>query len=371
MVATPISRISRNHHGSCGWPSSLTKAYVASERGAQFTLKDWQLGPLAPTEVEIDIETCGLCHTDHHLRENDWSVSTFPLSAGHEGVGRIVAMGEHVELSKFKLGDRVGAAWIKRGCGNCRNCDLGQQNICLQGYEPLVTTLYGPPTNAGAFAKRVRVDADMTVKIPDQISSAHASPLLCAGITVYTPLKEHVTRPGMNVGVLGIGGLGHLAIQFASKMGCNVTVFSSSPSKEEEAYQFGAHRFVLTSKPEAMEAARSTQELILDTSSRPEEWQKYIGTGWPSGILQNGGSFVLLGLPPVPISVPIPILVFGGKHIIGSIVGGRHYLIEMLEFAATHNIRPLIETFPFSDINLAVEKLLRNQLRYRAVLTWE
>src|SRR3989338_2720802 len=225
-LCSPVLR--RNHHGSCGCPTNLTKAYIAPERGSLFTLSDWQLGPLSPTEVEIDIETCGLCHTDHHLRENDCGVSTFPLCAGHEGVGRIVAMGKHVEPSKLKLGDRVGAAWIKRGCGNCRNCDLGQQNICLKGYEPLVTTLYGSPTNGGAFAKRVRVDANMTVKIPDQISSAHASPLLCAGITVYTPLKEQVTRPGMNVGIIGIGGLGHLAIQFASKKGWQGTAFSSS-----------------------------------------------------------------------------------------------------------------------------------------------
>jgi uncharacterized zinc-type alcohol dehydrogenase-like protein len=347
---------------------TLERPCVVDTKGAAFRKTEWDLGPLGPDELEIEVETCGLCHTDIHLKENDWGVSTFPLVAGHEGVGLVVAVGDHVTL--FKMGDRVGAPWIKRGCQHCRNCATGQENLCLKGYQPLVTTIYGPATNAGAFARRVRIAEHMGVRIPEQISSAHAAPLLCAGITVYTPLKEHIKRPGTAVGVVGLGGLGHLAVMFAAKMGCHVTVFSSSAAKEPEAVELGAHRFVLTSDADQMKAMENSQELILDTSSRPEEWVRYLGSGWPSGILQNGGAMVLLGLPPTAMEISIPVVVFGGKKVIGSIVGGHHYLAEMFEFAAIHSIRPQVEEFAFADINEAIQRLLHNQVRYRAVLKW-
>jgi len=205
--------------------------------------------------LKLQLKMSGLCHTDMHMQNNDWGISIYPQVAGHEGVGKVVAIGSNVR--NHKLGDRVGVAWMKNSCGTCNNCQIGHANTCHSGYLTLLPTVFTPPSHNGCFANKVRVNQNFVFPIPEAISSEHAAPLLCAGITVYTPLREHVTRPGIDVGVVGIGGLGHLAIQMARYMGATVTAYSTSADKEKEAKHFGAHRFVCLSDKEAMKKRRT------------------------------------------------------------------------------------------------------------------
>ncbi len=215
----------------------------------------------------------------------------------------------------------------------------------------------------GGFADRIVAPADFAYKIPDTLDSAHAAPLLCAGITVYTPLRTYLRHPAMKVGIIGVGGLGHLAIQFAHAMGAEVTAFSTSPDKEDEARSFGAHHFKILGS-ETYQSLASSQDMILNTASSVIDWQACFD------LLSNDGVLCIVGIPPASdITLPLTSMVFGQKKLAGSIVGGRHFMIEMLAMAAAHNIKPLIETMPLSQVNEAMEKVARNQARYRIVLT--
>jgi len=341
------------------------KAWVAKQKGSQLEWVDWDPVPLGDHDVEVEITHCGLCHTDKHLVDNDWGVTVYPHVAGHEGVGFITKVGTAV--SQFKVGERVGVAWIQSSCGACKNCLKGEENLCLKGYTPMVTTVYAGPTNNGCFGKRVRVDAKLVAKIPEKLDSVDVAPLLCAGITVFVPIREHV-EPGMQVGVIGIGGLGHLAIQFARAFGAEVTAFSTTPEKEAEAKSFGAHHFVSTSDEAAMKKAENSLDVVLHTSSASIDWGKWLGNGWPAGILRNGGKLIVMGLPTVTIPVPVVPLVFGGKQVIGSVVGGSKYMKDMLDFAQLHNIKPKTEVIDFKNINEAIDKVVANKARYRIVL---
>lgn len=332
-------------------------AYASLKVGEKLQQWQYEPKPLDRNDVEIEVTHNGLCHTDIHMRDNDWDVSSFPLVAGHEVVGKVTQIG--ADVNSLKIGDRIGFGWIRNSCRVCGACLRGEENLCREGYKGLIVG------NHGGFANKLRAPADFAYKIPDGLDSASAAPLLCAGITVYTPLRTYIQYPGTKVGVVGIGGLGHLAIKFARAMGAEVTAFSTSPDKEAEAKEFGAHHFCNWKSQEEMDAASGSLDLLLSTVSAEIDWDQAFG------LLGKGGVFCLLGLPVSMLNIPLLPLVFDQKAVAGSVVGGRRFMTEMLEFAAVHQIKPMIETMPISQINEAMDKVLANKARYRIVLTSE
>ena len=330
------------------------QAYASLKPGEKLQPWEYEPAPLGSNDVEIAVTHNGLCHTDIHMRDNDWNVSKFPLVAGHEVVGNVTQIGG--EVTGIKIGDRLGFGWISNSCRVCDACLRGEENICRQGYKGLIVG------NHGGFANKLRACADFAYKIPDNLDSASAAPLLCAGITVYNPLRTYIKYPGAKVGVLGIGGLGHLAIKFAEAMGAEVTAFSTSSDKEAEAKEFGAHYFYNWKNTEQIKAASGTLDLLLCTVSSEIDWNKAFG------LLANNGVLCLVGLPVSTLNIPLLPLVFGQKAIAGSVVGGRRFMKEMLEFAAIHQIKPMIETIPISQINAAMDRVVANKARYRIVL---
>lgn len=337
--------------------TQIFQSYAVLKQGENLQKWDYKPAPLGRQDIEIEVTHNGLCHTDIHMRDNDWNVSTFPLVAGHEVVGKVTKIGE--DVNSLKIGDRVGFGWIRNSCRNCDACLRGEENICKNGYTGLIVG------NHGGFANYLRAPADFAYKIPDGLDSASAAPLLCAGITVYTPLRTYIKHPGMKVGVIGIGGLGHLAIKFARAMGAEVTAFSTSVNKEKEAKEFGAHHFCQWNEAEEIKKASGKQDLIISTSSSEINWEKCFE------LLGNNGVFCIVGLPVSTLNIPLLPLVFGQKAIVGSVVGGRRFMKEMLEFAALNQIKPMIETMPLADINAAMDKVAANKARYRIVLVSE
>jgi uncharacterized zinc-type alcohol dehydrogenase-like protein len=330
------------------------QAYASLKPGEKLQPWEYEPAPLGNNDVEIAVTHNGLCHTDIHMRDNDWNVSKFPLVAGHEVVGNVTQIG--AEVNGIKIGDRLGFGWISNSCRVCDACLRGEENICRQGYKGLIVG------NHGGFGNKLRACADFAYKIPDNLDSASAAPLLCAGITVYNPLRTYIKYPGAKVGVLGIGGLGHLAIKFAEAMGAEVTAFSTSSDKEAEAKEFGAHYFCNWKNTEQIKAASGTLDLLLCTVSSEIDWNQAFG------LLANNGVLCLVGLPVSTLNIPLLPLVFGQKAIAGSVVGGRRFMKEMLEFAAIHQIKPMIETIPISQINAAMDRVVANKARYRIVL---
>ena len=322
-------------------------------------LQRWQYEPpsLKDHEIEVRVTHNGLCHTDIHMRDNDWGVSEFPLVAGHEVVGVVTDVGENI--ANLKPGDRVGLGWIRDSCRVCYHCLQGEENVCKQGFTGLIVGNYG------GFADKVRSTADFAYKIPDALDSASAAPLLCAGITVYTPLRTYIKYPGMKVGIVGIGGLGHVAIKFARAMGAEVTVLSSSADKEAEAKEFGAHHFYQWGKDKTKQDLTGSLDLLLSTSSAELDWDVAFS------LLANNGVLCFLGIPVSSINVPLIPLIFGQKSVVGSVVGGRRFMQEMLDFAAINQIKPMIQTMPLSKVNEAMDLVLAGKARYRIVLLSE
>jgi uncharacterized zinc-type alcohol dehydrogenase-like protein len=333
------------------------KAYAVLNAGEKLQPWEYEPAPLQVDEIEIRVTHNGLCHTDLHMRDNDWGVSQFPLVAGHEVVGVVTEVGEKV--THLQKGDRVGVGWIRNSCRTCDHCLQGEENICREGNTGLIVG------NHGGFADRLRVTADFTYKIPDALDSASAAPLLCAGITVYTPLRTYIKHPGTKVGVMGIGGLGHLAIKFARAMGAEVTAFSTSADKEAQAKEFGAHHYQKWGTAEEMKAIAGTLDLVVSTISAETDWDLAFS------LLANNGVLCFVGAPVSSLNLPLIPLIFGQKSVVGSVVGGRRFMQEMLEFAAINQIKPMIETMPLSQVNEAMDKVAANKARYRIVLLSE
>ncbi|MEM7758198.1 MAG: NAD(P)-dependent alcohol dehydrogenase [Cyanobacteria bacterium P01_A01_bin.40] len=332
-------------------------SYAALKPKAKLQLWQYEPDPLQNDQIEVRVTHNGLCHTDIHMRDNDWGVSEFPLVAGHEVVGIVTEVGADVTI--LKQGDRVGLGWIRNSCRVCYHCLQGEENVCKQGFIGLIVG------NHGGFADRLRAPADFVYKIPDALDSASAAPLLCAGITVYTPLRTYIKYPGMKVGIVGIGGLGHLAIKFARAMGAEVTVLSSSTGKATEAKEFGAHHFYQWGSEQAKQDLTGSLDLLLSTSSAELDWDLAFS------LLGNNGILCFLGIPVSSINVPLIPLIFGQKSVVGSVVGGRRFMQEMLDFAAINQIKPMIETMPLSQVNEAMDLVLAGKARYRIVLLSE
>jgi len=310
-------------------------------------------GELGPQEVEIEITHCGVCHSDLHLIANDWGISQYPFIPGHEIVGSVKSLG--ADVHSLELGQRVGLGWQSNSCGACEWCTQGMENLCLTAEATCVH-------RNGGYANQVRANARFVVPIPDAIDSAHAAPLLCAGITAYNPLRTHGVNPSSRVGVVGIGGLGHIAIQFARVFGAEVTAFSTSAAKEEEARALGAHNFVNTRETKAMKEIAASQDLIISTVNADQDWAVFVQALRPTGTL------CFVGVPPSPVTTSAFPLITGMRSITGNPTGSPYRLREMLDVAARHGVKAQIESFPMAKANDAIDKVKKNKVRYRAVL---
>jgi uncharacterized zinc-type alcohol dehydrogenase-like protein len=326
---------------------------AAHAAGAELLPYRYDPGKLGAQEVEIAISHCGVCHSDLHLISNDWGISQYPFIPGHEVIGTVAAIGN--EVRSHEVGQRVGLGWQSNSCGQCEWCTKGMENLCPLAESTCVH-------RNGGYADRVRANARFVIPIPEALKSEQAAPLLCGGITVYSPLQTHGINPSSRVGVVGIGGLGHIAIQFARVFGAEVTAFSSSAGKEEEVRALGAHHFVNTRESKAMKEVAGTQDFILSTINADQDWGTYINT------LRPTGTFCFVGVPPSPITVHAFPLISGLKSMTGSPIGSPHRLREMLDVAARHGVKATIELFSMSKANVAIEKVKKNKVRYRAVL---
>ena len=321
--------------------------------GAELLPYGYEPGTLGPQEVEIAISHCGICHSDIHLISNDWGISQYPFIPGHEIVGTVAAVGQSVRT--LTVGKRVGLGWQSNSCGECEWCVRGMENLCPSAEGTCVH-------RNGGYAERVRANSRFVIPIPEALSSEHAAPLLCGGITVYNPLRSHGVNPSSRVGVIGIGGLGHMAIQFARVFGAEVTAFSTSAGKEEEARALGAHHFVNSRESKALKEVAGTFDFILSTINADQDWGIYIQALRPTGTL------CFVGVPPSPVSVHAFPLISGLRSISGSPTGSPSMIGEMLDVAARHGVKAQTESFPMSKANEAIEKVKKNKVRYRAVL---
>ena len=333
--------------------NSTVNAFAAASAGAPLEPFSYDLLALGMEEVDIRVDYCGLCHSDYSMWKNEWGLTRFPLVPGHEVVGTVEAVGDAVK--RVKPGDRVGLGWFADSCMHCSPCLSGQHNLCNE----VGITIAG---RHGGFADRVRCHWVWATPIPEQLDYAKVGPLLCAGITVYYPLVQLGIRPSARVAVIGIGGLGHLALQYFNKWGCEVTAFSSSPDKAEEARQLGAHHVVNSRSDEEMKALAGKFDLILNTVDVNLNWQAFVETLAPQGKLHT------VGAVPEPLAVRPGTLVFGEKSLSGSALGTPKIIGDMLDFTARHQIEAMVEEFPIADINEAFAHLEAGKARYRVVL---
>jgi uncharacterized zinc-type alcohol dehydrogenase-like protein len=328
------------------------QAYAALNKGQPLEPFSYEPKPLAPHDVEVKISHCGICHSDLHLVNNDWGFSKYPLVPGHEIIGTINQVGSAV--TQFQQGQRVGIGWQADSCGECEWCAKGEENLCARAAPTCVG-------RHGGFASHVRVHACFAIPIPDALSPENAAPLLCAGVTVFSPMKTYGLGPNSRVGIIGIGGLGHLGLQFARAFGCEVTAFSSTSDKEAEARKLGAHHFVATRTTGAVQKLGGSFDFILSTVTADLPWIDYIHA------LRPYGKLCFVGVPSSPVSLPIfPLL--ANKGVVASNTGSTAGLREMLQVAARHGIQAQTERFPLARVNDAIGRVARNEVRYRAVL---
>jgi len=331
----------------------MIKAFAAPQAGAPLEPFEYDPGPIGEQDVEIAVAYCGVCHSDLSMINNEWGMTQFPFVPGHEVAGTISAVGK--DVTHLKVGDRVGLGWHSAYCNTCPSCMEGDHNLCgsAQG------TIIG---RHGGFADKVRAQATSVVKIPDGLSLEKAGPLFCGGITVYNPMEQFDLKPTAKVAVIGIGGLGHMALKFLNAWGCEVTAFTSSDSKREEALSMGAHH-TLNSKNEAeLKSAYGKFDLILSTVNVSLNWEAYMQT------LKAKGRLHFLGATLEPIQVSVFSMMPAQRSISSSPVGSPTTIAHMLEFAARHQIEPEVEVFDFKDINAAIDRLENGSPRYRVVL---
>jgi len=332
----------------------MIEAYVAFESGGELKPFEYDPGPLSRNDVEIDVEHCGVCHSDLSMLDNEWGMTQYPLVPGHEVVGTISAVGQ--EVTSLQVGERVGLGWHSGYCMTCQFCLGGDHNLCAT----VEGTIVG---RHGGFADKVRAHAASVVSLPQNIDIHSAGPLFCAGITVFNPLVQFDVKPTDKVAVIGIGGLGHIALQFLNAWGCDVTAFTSSDAKKAEALELGAHQTINSRDPAEIEAAAGQFDLILSTVNVKLDWNAYVGALRPKGRLH----FVGVTLEPLDLGV-FPLIV-GQRSVSGSPVGSPANIAKMLEFAAQHDIKPVTESFRFNQVNEAMVRLRSGQARYRIVLS--
>ena len=329
-------------------------AYAVLEAGAQFEPFSYEVGELHPNEVEIDVLHCGICHSDLSMVDNEWGISQYPLVAGHEIIGKIAAKGSNVQ--NLDKGMTVGLGWHSGYCGHCHPCKTGDQNLCATAQGTIVA-------HHGGFAEKVRADAASVVVVPEGIDLETAGPLLCGGITVFNPMMQFDVKSTDKVAVIGIGGLGHIALQFLNAWGCEVTAFTSSESKRDEAIKLGAYKTLNSRDQAEIEAATSSFDFIISTVNVKLDWNLYVNT------LKAKGRLHFVGATLEPLDLGVFPLISGQRSISGSPVGSPATIESMLEFARLHHIKPQVETYPMSKINEAFDHLKSGNARYRIVLT--
>ena len=331
----------------------MIHAYAAHEPAGKLQPFEYEPGDLATGQVEIDVLSCGICHSDLSMLENDWEMAAFPLVPGHEVVGKVTAVGDGV--INVAVGDTVGLGWYSGSCLGCHQCMSGDHNLCA-GVEGTIVGRHG------GFGDTVRCQAEWAIPLPDGVDLAKAGPLFCGGITVFNPIVQFDVRPTNRVGVIGIGGLGHLAVQFLSKWGCDVTAFTSTDAKADEAHQLGAHRVVNSRDPGQLEAVAGSFDFILSTVNVDLDWASFLAALGPRGRLHS------VGAVPSPIPVPAFGIIPGQKSVSGSPLGSPATVATMLEFCARHGIEAVTEHFPMSEVNEAMDHLRSGNARYRLVL---
>jgi uncharacterized zinc-type alcohol dehydrogenase-like protein len=301
----------------------------------------------------IKVLACGICHSDIHIIDNDWDISEYPVVPGHEVIGEVVELGSQV--NHLKVGDRVGVGWQASACLQCRDCLRGNENLCDQNQAVIV----GRP---GGFANYLLVDSRFAFLIPNGIETEVAGPLLCGGITVYSALRYAGMGSGQEIGIIGVGGLGHLAVQFASQLGNRVTVFTTSKDKADFATQLGASETIIVDKDAAPAAPSKPFNILLSTAPASLDWSAYID------FLDSDGTLTFVGVPDAPLNIPLFPLIIKRRRILGSPIGGRAMITEMLSVAEQFQIKPIVEVFPMEKVNEAIQKVRENTIRYRAVL---
>lgn len=339
-----------------------SKGYAAQDAKTDLAPWNFERREVGPHDVQFDIQFCGVCHSDLHQIKNDWFEGIFPMVPGHEIVGKVVKVGSHVK--KFKVGDLAGTGCLVDSCRSCDNCKEGLEQFCLGGASPTYNGLEQDkktPTYGG-YSNTIVVHEDFALHVSDKLDLAAVAPLLCAGITTYSPLRHWKVGKGHKLAVLGLGGLGHMAVKFGVAFGAEVTVLSTSPDKEADAKKLGAHKFIVTKDEAQLAAAIGSFNFILDTVSAPHDVNMYLS------LLKRDGVHICVGLPPTPFDVHGFSIVMGRKSLAGSSIGGLPETQEMLDYCAEHNIVSDIEIINIKDITSAYDRMVKGDVRYRFVI---
>ena len=333
--------------------NTTIKAYAATEKAGKLQPFEFDSGPLGDEQVEIKVSYCGICHSDLSMIDNDWGRTVYPLVPGHEVIGTITAVGDHVKA--VKAGQQVGLGWMSASCMACHQCLSGDHNLCATVEETIVH-------RHGGFASHVRCHWVWATPLPEALDATKAGPLFCGGITVFNPMVQFGVKPTDRVGVIGIGGLGHLALQFLNHWGCDVHAFTSSESKRDEAMRLGAHGVVNSRDAAELGKLAGSFDFIISTVNATMDWQAILNTLAPKGRLH------FVGAVPEPVPVAAFQLIGGQKSISGTPLGSPATTATMLDFCARHSIAPVTEFFPMSRVNEALDHLRSGKARYRIVL---
>jgi len=339
-----------------------TKAYAAQDEKTPLAPWTFERRDVGPHDVQFDILFCGVCHSDLHQIKNDWFPGIFPMVPGHEIVGRVIKVGDHVK--NFKVGDLAGTGCMVDSCRVCENCKQDLEQYCLNGSSQTYNGLeqdHKTPTYGG-YSNTIVVNEDFVLHISEDADLAAVAPLLCAGITTYSPLRYWKVGKGHKLAVLGLGGLGHMAVKFGVAFGAEVTVLSTSPKKEADAKKLGAHHFVVTTDEAQVKAAKGTFDFILDTVSAEHDFNMYLS------LLRTNGTHICVGVPPNAAEIKAFSLLDGRKSLAGSGIGGIKETQEMLDYCAANNIVSDIEMIDIKDIQNAYDRMVKGDVRYRFVI---
>lgn len=331
----------------------MIHAYAALEAKSPLKPFEYDPGVLPSDEVEIEVQYCGICHSDLSVIDNEWGMTQFPVVPGHEVVGTIAKIGDQVKY--LQVGQTVGLGWYAGYCQHCASCLSGDQNLCAQAQATIIG-------HHGGFADRVRAKANSVIPIPKGIDLPSAGPLFCGGITVFNPLMQFEVNPTDHVAVIGIGGLGHMALEFLNAWGCEVTAFTSSEAKRKEALKLGAHYTLNSRDAKEIQSAAGRFDMILSTVNVKLDWNAYINTLKPKGRLH------IVGATLEPLDIQAFPLIAGQRSISASPTGSPTTIAKMLDFAQRHQIKPVVEIFKLNQVNEALDKLRQGDVRYRIVL---
>lgn len=339
-----------------------TKGFAAPAAKAPLTPFQFERRELRDNDVHIEIQYCGVCHSDVHQVRDEWGKGAFPMVPGHEIVGKVLAVGSKVK--NFKVGDLAGVGCMVDACLDCRSCKEGLEQYCEKGFVGTYNSKEkdGKTPTYGGYSESIVTREEFCLRISPKLNLAAVAPLLCAGITTYSPLRHWKVTKGQKVGVVGLGGLGHMAVKLANAMGANVVVFTTSASKVEDAKRLGAHEVVISKDMEQMKAHSNSFDFIIDTVSAPHDYNLYIS------LLHRDGNMVLVGLPDKPPELYAGSLIMGRRKLGGSLIGGIAETQEMLDFCAEHNIVSDIEMIPIQKINEAYERMIKSDVKYRFVI---